>query len=134
MSHLLSCRITLSIFTACALLVCAAHARATDISGTISTTLLINGGSRVVGDVTWTVTGEPCIRIIASGVTLELNGFTMTGQGDPKTACGGGVPATFDPQNLEDGIDLQGQTDVTVRGPGLIQQFRLAGIFINNST
>lgn len=134
MIQVFSKRMTFCIFSVCAFLVCAAHAQATDISGTISTTKIISEDSRLVGDVTCTVNGDPCIRIGASGVTLDLNGFTMTGQADPKTACNGGsVPSTFDPQHLEDGIDLQGQTDVTIRGPGLIQQFRHAGIFINNS-
>ena len=109
------------------------HAR--DIGGTISTTLIISEDSQLVDDVTCTVSGDPCIRIGEPGVTLELNGFTMTGQADPKTACNGGsIPAIFDPQHLEDGIDLQMQRDVTIHGPGLIRQFRHAGVFINNST
>jgi hypothetical protein len=60
---------------------------------------------------------------------LELNGFTMTGQADARTACSPGTP-TFG----EDGINVQGQTGVVIRGPGLIQQFRGPGIFLNTST
>jgi hypothetical protein len=58
-----------------------------------------------------------------------LNGFTMTGQGDPKTGCAGASTAN------EFGIAVNnGQTDVTIHGPGLVQQFRNQGIILNNST
>lgn len=128
MSQLLSSRITLSIFSACALLVCAAHAQATEISGTISTTLTIADDSELTRDVTCTVSNAPCIVISASHVRLELNGFTMTGQADPTTACGGAAVGA------ERGIDVEVQSDVAIRGPGLIQRFRGPGIFLNNST
>jgi hypothetical protein len=111
------------------------NAHATDIGGTISTTLTITEDSQLVDDVTCTVTGAPCISIVAPAgqhVTLELNGFTMTGQADAQIACNGG-PSTF-PTPLEDGIDLQGQTDIAIRGPGLIQRFRGPGIFVHNSS
>src|SRR2546425_12333900 len=85
-----------------ALFVCAGSAHARDIGGTISTTLTITEDSQLVDDVTCTVTGAPCIAIGAPRVTLELNGFTMTGLGDSETACGGG-PSTFPPV-VEDGI------------------------------
>ena len=118
-----------------AICVCVGSMHATDIGGTISTTLTITTDSQLVDDVTCTVTGAPCISIVAptgDHVTLELNGFTMTGQADPQTACNGG-PSTFDPLHLEDGIDTQGQVDVTIHGPGLIRQFRGPGIFANQS-
>src|SRR5205807_617126 len=51
---------------------------------------------------------------------------------DPKTACNGG-PTTFNPATEETAIAVYGQTDVTIRGPGLIRQFRGAGMFANNS-
>ncbi|PWU04811.1 MAG: hypothetical protein C5B51_16085 [Terriglobia bacterium] len=108
---------------------CSPSARATDISGTISTTLTITENSRLVGDVTCTVTGAPCISIGAAGVTLDLNGYTMTGLGDAQSACGsGGGPAA-----LEDAIDVNAQTGITIRGPGLVQQFRRFGIRFLNS-
>jgi parallel beta-helix repeat protein len=116
-----------------ALFVCAGSAHARDIGGTISTTLMITEDSQLVDDVTCTVTGLPCIAIGAPHVTLELNGFTITGQGDAQTACNGG-PATFVTTALEDGIDLNAQTDVAIHGPGLIQQFRGPGIFLNKSS
>jgi hypothetical protein len=114
-----------------ALVMCIGNAHATDIGGTISTTLTITEDSQLVDDVTCTVTGAPCISIGAPNVTLELNGFTMTGQGDARTACNGG-PSTF-PASLEDGIDVQGQTGVAIHGPGLIQRFRGPGIYLLTS-
>ena len=62
---------------------------ATELSGTISATLTITRDARLVGDVTCTVVGAPCIQIGASGVTLRLEGFSITGQADPVTGCGG---------------------------------------------
>jgi len=115
-----------------ALFVCAVSAGAVDIGGTISSTLTITEDSQLVDDVTCTVTDVPCIVIGASHVTLELNGFTMTGQADPNTGCSGGEEP-FNPPNVEDGVDVTGQTDVAIEGPGLIQRFRNSGIFLLNS-
>ena len=113
------------------LVACLANAHATDIGGTISTTLAITEDSQLVDDVTCTVTGAPCISIAAPNVKLELNGFTLTGQADAQTACAGGTP-TFS----ENGIDVESQTGggIAIRGPGLIQRFRGPGIFLHNST
>ena len=66
---------------------------ATELSGTISTTLTITRDARLVGDVTCTVIGAPCIQIAASGVTLRLEGFSITGRADPATGCAGGQTA-----------------------------------------
>jgi hypothetical protein len=115
------------------LFVCAGSGLAADIGGTISTTLTITEDSQLVDDVTCTVTGTPCIAIGAPHVTLELNGFTMTGQADPQTGCNG-APTNYAPPATEDGIAVNAQTDVAIHGPGLIQQFRNAGIFILGST
>lgn len=108
-----------------ALFVCAGTARATKISGTISTTMTITEDSQFTGDVTCTVTGAACIAIGASRVILDLNGFSMTGQGDAQTGCSGGA------NSAEIGIDVNGQTGVVVRGPGLVQRFRSHGIRLN---
>src|SRR4026208_1839772 len=59
------------------------------ISGTISATRVLTQNARLTGDVTCTVTGAPCIVIFAPDVKLKLNGFTVTGQGDPLTGCQG---------------------------------------------
>jgi len=111
-----------------ALFVSAGNAHATDIGGTISTTLTIIDNSRLVGDVTCTVTGAPCIAFGASGLTLDLNGYRLTGQADPQMTCAGG-PTAFAPPAVEDGIDLGAETKVTVLGPGIVQLFRGPGIF-----
>jgi hypothetical protein len=103
-----------------------AHAR--DISGTIGTTLTVTEDSRLVGDVTCTVSGAACLAFGASGVTLDLNGFTMTGLGDSQTGCGGTQTAG------EFGIDVNGQKGILIRGPGVVQRFRFEGLRILNST
>jgi hypothetical protein len=36
-----------------------------------------------------TVNAAPCIQFGAPGLTLNLVGFTITGQGDPATGCQG---------------------------------------------
>jgi hypothetical protein len=108
-------------------------AKAADISGTISTTLTITDNTKLVGDVTCTVLGAPCIAFGASGLTLDLNGFTMTGLADPQTTCSVG-PTTFVIGTVEDGIELNAQGNATIHGPGIVQQFRGPGIFSINSS
>lgn len=108
--------------------VCAGNAQAAKISGTIPATLTLTEDSDLVGDVTCTVTGAPCIAIGAPQVTLRLNGFTMTGLGDPQTGCGGAATAN------EFGILVNAQIGVTIHGPGLVQQFRNTGIQLAAST
>jgi len=111
-----------------ALFVYTGSAHATDIGGTISTTLTITEDSQLVDDVTCTVTSVPCIAIGAPNVTLELNGFTMTGQADSRTPCNAG------PIGDETGIEVNTQAGVTIHGPGLVQQFRAAGIHLVTTT
>jgi hypothetical protein len=94
------------------------------LSGTIATTLSLTSDAELVGDVTCTMTGAPCIRIEAPGVTLRLNGFTITGRGDPALGCSGGVTGN------EHGIVVSGQRAVDIRGPGIVQRFRGQGILI----
>ena len=95
----------------------ATPADAIQISGTISSTLTITDDSELVGDVTCTVAGGPCIAFGASGIKLCLNGFTITGTSAPCT------PAT----SSDDGIDVKGLSDVAILGPGArasIRRFR----------
>ena len=106
------------------LLVCAGGAHATDISGTISTTLTIMDNSKLVGDVTCTVTGAPCIAFGASGLTLDLNGYSLTGLADPLTGCSGAATAN------EAGIFVNMLQNVVIRGLGLVRQFRNTGVLI----
>src|SRR5262245_14402901 len=105
----------------CALFVCASIARATDIGGTIDTTLTIFEASQLVDDVICTVTGAPCIALGAAGITLKLNRLTMTGLANPLTPCNTSGSG-------EIGIDVNTQSDVKILGPGLVQQFRQFGI------
>lgn len=102
-------------------------ASAEDISGIISTTRTITQDSRLVGDVTCRVTGAPCIAFGAAHLTLRLNGFTMTGQADPVTACSGTLTAN------EFGISTENQTDATIQGPGTVQRFRATGVFFRGT-
>jgi len=105
-----------------------ASAYATDISGTISSTLTISENSRLVGDVNCAVTGAPCITFGASGITLDLNGYTLTGLGDPLAGCAG------PPGPGETGILVNSLKDIVIRGLGVVQRFRNQGILITNST
>jgi hypothetical protein len=98
------------------------------ISGTISATRVLTQNTRLTGDVTCTVTGAPCIVILAPDVKLKLNGFTITGQGDSSTGCQGTNTAN------ENGISVNNQTDVTIEGPGLVQRFRAIGILLANNS
>ena len=96
-----------------------------DIGGTITSQLTITEDSQLVADVTCSPGGVACIVVGAPSVTLKLNGFTMTGEADPETACGGPIAA--------DGsiaISVPAQTDVSIEGPGVIQRFRGFGIVI----
>ena len=109
-------------------LVSVQQAQAAKISGTINATMAITEDSQFVSDVTCTVTGAPCLDITASNVTVDLNGFTMTGQADPQTGCAGSNGS-----GIEHGIRILMQTGVTIRGPGIVQRFRNQGIVINGS-
>lgn len=102
--------------------------QATDIGGTISTTLTLTEDSQLVDDVTCTVTGAACIAFGAPNIRLDLNGFTMTGQADPQTGCRGTSIAN------EVGINVNAQSSVVIVGPGVVQRFRSHGIRLLNST
>src|SRR5438034_4404372 len=98
------------------------------ISGTIAATRTITQNARLTGDVTCTVEAAPCIQFGAPGLTLNLAGFTITGQGDPSTGCSSqATPA-------ENGILVSNQADETIQGSGLVQRFRANGILLLNST
>jgi hypothetical protein len=105
-----------------AALIVASNAHAEDISGTIVRTLILSENSRLVGNVTCTVTGAPCIAFGAPGIELQLNGFFLTGQADPTNGCSGASVAN------EHGISTNGQNDVEVKGPGVVQRFRRVGV------
>jgi hypothetical protein len=111
-----------------ALIVASGVAAAEDISGTIVRTLMLSETSRLVGDVTCQVTGAPCIAFGAPNIALNLNGFTVTGPNDPATGCKGVSVGT------ETGIGSNGQNNVGVRGPGLVQRFQGDGILFTATT
>ena len=115
-------RSVLAALVAGGLLVSSGVASAEDISGTIVRTLVLSENTRLVGDVTCTVTGGPCIAFGAPNIVLNLNGFTMTGLADPATGCKGTSIGT------DIGISTNGQNNVGVRGPGVVQRFQADGI------
>lgn len=117
-----------------ALFVCAGRVQATDISGTITSTMFIFDDSRLVGNVTCAVPmilpgANPCIAFGADHIKLRLNGHTMTGPADPPTGCSLPTDSMFGV-----GIEANGKTDVKIEGPGVIQKFERWGIFLDSST
>ncbi len=127
MNQILSNRIMRRVFCVLALFVCGARAQATDITGTISTTLTIFEDSELVGDVTCMVAGAPCIAFGAPGIKLRLNGFTITDGANPSSNC---ASSNF----TEDGIQVNAQHDVAILGPGLVRKFAGLGISLLGST
>jgi hypothetical protein len=105
-----------------ALIVASGVADAEDISGVIVRTLIMSENTRLIGDVTCNVTGGPCIAFGAPNISLNLNGFTITGQADPTTGCKGTSVST------DIGISTNGQSNVGIRGPGVVQRFQAEGI------
>jgi parallel beta-helix repeat protein len=110
------------------LVLAASTAFATDIQGTISSTLTITENSQLVGNVTCTVTGAACIAFGAPGIALKLNGFALTGQADPMTGCAGAAVAG------EHGILINGVRGAVIQGPGIVQRFRAQGIIITGAS
>lgn len=115
-------RFVLASFAGAAVIVGSSTAAAEDISGVIVRTLVLSENTRLVGDVTCTVTGGPCIAFGSPNISLLLNGFTITGPADPATGCGGTNVGT------DIGISTNGQSNVGIRGPGIVQRFRADGI------
>jgi parallel beta-helix repeat protein len=115
-------RLAAGSVVACVVLLSCGTANAEDISGTVVRTLILSENTRLVGDVTCQVTGAPCIAFGAPNIALLLNGFTITGQAEPSTGCQGKqVPTDI-------GISTNGQNNVGIRGPGVVQRFSADGI------
>jgi parallel beta-helix repeat protein len=138
-------KITLAWFAvfSSVLLAGAGSAEAEDISGVITTTKVIYADSRLVGDVTCTTADGPCIDFGAPGITLRLNGFTMTGPGNPDATPDPTNPGAFcnptsgglqaDGIRISDLAQAQALTHSRILGPGMVQKFRRHGIFIFGS-
>jgi parallel beta-helix repeat protein len=110
----------------------AAPATAEDISGIIAVTKVIVQDSRLVGDVTCTMTTTPCIQFGAPNIALRLNGFTITGPANPDdtTTCNptSGAPTS---DGISNGTSAAtSQPGVQIIGPGMVQKFRRHGILI----
>jgi hypothetical protein len=98
------------------------------VSGRITGTYLIVEDTELTGDVTCDVTAVACFSFGASGVSLRLNGFSITGKADPNTACAGAATPG------EVGILTNNQNNVTVQGPGVVQRFRSHGVSVAGSS
>lgn len=130
-------RIAIAALVVFTFLACVERAEATDISGTITSTLTISDDSELVGDVSCNVPltaadskgVASCIAFGASHITLHLNGHTLMGPVDPPTNCSLPTDATFGV-----GIYVNGQTDVKIEGPGVIQHFQRWGIALRPGT
>ena len=121
-------RIATSVLVVAAWLAATGIAAAEDLSGTVVRTLVLSENSRLVGDITCQVTGAPCIAFGAPNLVLTLNGFSITGPNDPTTGCKGTSVGA------ESGISTNGQANVGVRGPGLVQRFQGDGILFMATT
>ena len=109
-----------------------APAAAEDISGQINTTKLILDDSRLVGNVTCTMTTTPCIQFGAPNITLRLNGFAITGTANPDdtATCNANSGPTFSDGISNGTLPATSQPGVQIIGPGMVQKFRRHGIFI----
>lgn len=128
-------RTTIGLFVCLgSLLLAPGSAHATDISGTIANTLVLLEDSRLVGDVTCTMTNGPCITFGVPDIKLRLNGFTITGPASPDATPDPNNPAAFCNATAgapaADGIAIVNQTNAQILGPGMVQKFRRHGILI----
>jgi parallel beta-helix repeat protein len=129
-------RIAIAALVVFAFLACVKRAEATDISGTIGSTLTISDDSRLVSDVTCavplTVPGaNPCIAFGADHIHLRLNGHTITGPVDGPAEpnnCSFGSDSSFGV-----GILASGRSGVKIVGPGVVQKFERWGILLVSS-
>jgi hypothetical protein len=117
-----------AIVLALAALLSGRVASAADLRGPIASTVTLTEDSQLVADVTCTVVGAPCIAFGASGISLRLNGFSISGLADPVTGCGGSNNTT-----VESGLDISNQRGIVIQGPGVVERFRSSGIRINVS-
>ena len=135
MNRSLSHRITLPVFVLAVsgLFPFSGRTQATDIRGTISTTLIISEDSELSGDVTCAVplnaAPTPCIAFGNDHISLRLNGHTISGGFVPPAGCS--VPTDT---NYGVGILVQGIKNAEIEGPGLVQGFQRWGILLLSSS
>jgi parallel beta-helix repeat protein len=116
-----------------ALVLCAGRAQATDLSGTISSTVTIFDDSQLMGDVTCAVPlsinngngVSACIAFGTDHIKLNLNGHTISGPVVPSVGCSVPGDPTFGV-----GIFVNGNTQVEIEGPGVVQYFERWGILL----
>lgn len=102
---------------------------ANQVSGLITRTYIVVEHTDLAGDVECDVAaGTPCFAFGAPDVELRLNGFTITGKADANVACSGVIIGG------ESGISTNSRSNVSVRGPGLVQRFRTHGVAVLAST
>lgn len=107
----------------------AAPSAADSVSGLITRTYVIVENTDLTGDVTCDVASNtPCFSFGAPDIELRLNGFSITGKADAITGCGGASFAG------EFGITTAARNNVGIRGPGLVQRFRMHGVQVTGST
>jgi hypothetical protein len=99
--------------------------QAESLSGLITTTHTLTQDTDLVGDVTCTVSLDPCLAFGAPGIQLRLRGHTITGQGSPDRCPSGAVFG-------EVGIHTRKQAGVSIIGPGLVRRFREHAIMVNS--
>ena len=135
MNRSLSHRITLPVFVLAVsgLFPFSGRTQATDIRGTISTTLIISEDSELSGDVTCAVplnaAPTPCIAFGNDHISLRLNGHTISGGFVPPAGCSLESDSSFGV-----GILVAGRKDAEIEGPGLVQGFQRWGIFLFSSS
>ncbi|MGH9174308.1 MAG: hypothetical protein ACRD1H_08115, partial [Vicinamibacterales bacterium] len=99
------------------------------VSGVVTRTYVIVEDTDLIGDVICDVASNTaCFSFGAPDVELRLNGFSITGKADPITGCGGASFAG------EHGITTNSRNNVGIRGPGLVQRFRMHGVLVAGST
>ena len=137
MNHFFASRLTLSALVVFVVLVCVQLAQATDLSGTISSTVTIFDDSRLVGDVTCAVPlsmadsigASACIAFGRDHIKLNLNGHTISGPVIPPTGCSLPTDSHFGV-----GVLVEGNTDVEIEGPGVIQHFERWGMLLRSAS
>jgi parallel beta-helix repeat protein len=125
--------VSIVALVATAFVVVAPPARAKDISGTIASTLTITDDSKLIGNVTCSVSSGPCISFGASHISLNLNGFIIDNPSFHGTLTGPSILCALTP--LAAGIDTNGQSHVKILGPGVVRGFPSpASIFVNGGS